>query len=461
MHRPMTRREFVRLVGVALAGSVAAACGAAPTATPVPAPTQAPAAAAPAAVPTAAPSTGGLPANAPKFDLSNAGNVKLALLAEGAEVSISSWGFSGMGTGLFPQKFADLTNKLYGVPVKLNWIGGVFDNALRELPVAGKTIADIGLDVIDKEEESFLAAMAVNWYEPIDMDIYKPLVPNLSKIESVYLFKDQPQNGGDIYGAVYQGYEWLQAILRKDKVDVNNYKNWTDLARPELKGHMIDYPFNDSRGHFVFAGFVNEMVKTGKAPGPTFAQPAWEAALKWWKDNNMNDQILKWGDIGNDQVMRGYLQQGTAWAGCLWGVYTRELLGIDWNLKDDVLAPFYPATGILVDRETTSAVRGCKHPTAARILINWMHSIEFNTAGWYKETPGQGEAVNHWDITPDKFLVSYCGGTYKEMRDSIPDQFTKYFYPDPASITLINDWKWYNQNAKWISDSYDSIVMGQ
>jgi len=28
----------------------------------------------------------------------------------------------------------------------------VFDNALRELPVAGKTIADIGLDVVDKEE---------------------------------------------------------------------------------------------------------------------------------------------------------------------------------------------------------------------------------------------------------------------------------------------------------------------
>jgi hypothetical protein len=57
--------------------------------------------------------------------------------------------------------------------------------------------------------------------------------------------------------------------------------------------------------------------------------------------------------------------------------------------------------------------------------------------------------------------VSYCGGTFKEMRDAIPDKFTKYFHPDPASITLTMDWKWYNQNAKWISDSYDKIVMGK
>ena len=125
-----------------------------------------------------------------------------------------------------------------------------------------------------------------------------------------------------------------------------------------------------------------------------------------------------------------------------------------------MLAPFYPKTGIIVDRETCSAVRGCKHPTAARILIDWMQSIEFNTAGWYREKPG-ADPVNHWNITPDKFLVSYCGGTFKEMRDAIPDQFSKFFYPDPASITLLMDWKWYNQNSKWISDSYDSIVMGK
>jgi len=460
MNRPITRRDFLRLAGIAGAASVVTACGATPTATPVPAPTKAPAAAAPAATAAPAAGTSKLPANAPKFDLSKDGNVKLALLAEGSEVSVSSWGFSGMGTGLFPQKFADYTNKLYGVPVKLNWVTGVFDNALRELPVAGKTIADLGLDVIDKEEESHLAAMAVNWYEPIDMDIYKPLLKNLPKMEKVYIFNGPPENGGDTYGAIYQGYEWLQAILRQDKVDTKNYVNWTDFARPEMKGKLIDYAFNDSRGHFVFAGFVNELVKSGKAPAPLYSQPAWEAAFKWWKDNNMNDQILKWGDIGNDPVMRGYLQQGTSWGGMTWGVYSRELVGLDWNVKDNVLAQFYPKTGMIVDRETCQAVRGCKHPVAARILIDWMQGTEFNTAGWYSEKPGE-EPKNHWNITPDKFLVSYCGGTFKEMRDAVPEQFKKYFNPDPAAYTVLMDWKWYNQNAKWISDTYDKIVMGK
>mgnify|MGYP005851636975 CR=1 FL=1 len=396
----------------------------------------------------------------PKWNLSDPKTVGLALRAEGAEVTISSWGFSGQPETHFKPKFAEMTEKLYGVPVKLNWLGGVFDTALRELPSVGKTIADIGLDVVDKEEESFDAAMAVNWYEPIDMDMYKPLVPNVLKTEEPYLFRGAKEGGGDIYGAVYQGYEWLQAVMRKDKVNVADYVDWTDLARPELRDKIIDYGFNDSRGIFVFTGFVNALVKQGKIKGPTFSKEAFEAAFQWWKDNNMDQQIHKWGDIGNDPAMRLMLQSGEAWVGCTWGVYTRELLGIDWNKKDDVLWPFYPKSGILADRETCSAVRGCKHPVAARILINWMHSIEFNTAGWYKEAPDQ-EAINHWDVTEAQFLVTYCGGTYDEMRKAIPDWAVNYHPKDPGSLILKNDWKWYNQNAEWISKSYERIVLGK
>jgi nitrous oxide reductase len=72
-------------------------------------------------------------------DFSNPQEVAQALESEGAEVSISSWGWSGLAETHFIPKFAEHTEKLYGVPVKLNWVTGVFDNALRELPVAGKT----------------------------------------------------------------------------------------------------------------------------------------------------------------------------------------------------------------------------------------------------------------------------------------------------------------------------------
>lgn len=396
---------------------------------------------------------------ATKWNLADPQTVGLALRAEGAEVNLTSWGWSGLPQTHFIPKFAEMTQKKYGVAVKLNWIGGVFDTALRELPVVGKKIAEIGLDVIDKEEEAFDAAMAVDWYEPIDMDVYKPLLPNLAKVEAPYLFRAGKENGGDIYGAVYQGYEWLQAILRKDKVDVKNYVDWTDLARPELKDKLVDYAFNDQRGHFVFAGFVNALIKQGKVKGTLWSKEAWEGALTWWKDNKMEGQIHKWGDIGNDPVMRTMLQSGEAWGGCLWGVYTRELLGIDWNKKDNVLWPFYPKSGILADRETCSVARGCKHPVAARILLDWMMSTEFNTAGWYKPAPDK-EAVNNWNITEAQFLVAYCGGIYKEMRDLIPDWAKPYHPADPGSLILKCDWPWYNQNAEWISKTYDKIVKG-
>jgi spermidine/putrescine-binding protein len=154
------------------------------------------------------------------------------------------------------------------------------------------------------------------------------------------------------------------------------------------------------------------------------------------------------------------LQSGEAWAACTWGVYTRELLGTDWNKRDDVLWPFYPKSGIISDRETMSTVRGAKHPVAARVLINWMLSTEFNTAGWYKEAPDQ-EAVNHWNITESQFLVTYAGGVRPEHRELIPDWATAYHPKDPGSLVVTVDWAWYNQNAEWISKTYEKIVLGK
>jgi ABC-type Fe3+ transport system substrate-binding protein len=446
---------MLRMVGVAGGASILAACAPA-----VSQPITAPAAPAATAAPTPAPAPAKAASKAMDLDFSKSGAVGLALQSEGAEVSITSWGFSGLPETHFIPKFAEYTKKKYGVAVKLNWLTGIYDTALRELPAAGKTAADIGLDVVDKEEESFDQAMAVNWFEPINMDPYKPLLTNLNKMEKAYYFTGPKENNGEIYGAVYQGYEWLQALLRKDKVNVDTYKDWWDLARPELKDKIVTYPMNDQRGHFIFAGFVNSLIKNGTIKGQLWDKPSWEVALQMWKGKGMEGQIHKWGDLGNDQTMRVMIQSGEAWAGGLWGTYTRGLMAADWNKRDDVIHSFIPEGGCVADRETCSAVRGARHPVAARVLIDWMMSTEFNTAGWYKEKPGT-EAVNHWKITESLFLTAYCGGTYAEMRNAIPDWAAAYFIKDPASFTLRCDWPWYNQNAEWISKSYEKIVLGK
>ena len=87
------------------------------------------------------------------FDLSDPGQVGQALTAEGAHVKMSSWGFGGLSESILPNAFSAYTEKLYGVPVTLEWVGsGDINDGITTLPLANKIISDLGYDVIDKEE---------------------------------------------------------------------------------------------------------------------------------------------------------------------------------------------------------------------------------------------------------------------------------------------------------------------
>src|SRR5258708_25728085 len=242
---------------------------------------------------------------------------------------------------------------------------------MTTLPLVNKRIADAGWDVIDKEEDSYAPILALDWTEPINLPKYMPLLTHLADVEAPYVFheKDMVQDGADIYGLAYQGFEWFQGVLRKDKVDVTRYKHWTDLWRDEMKGKGIDYAFNDQRGQEVFIGILNALIKQGIVKGDLWSEDAWTAGITWWKDH-MEDKIQILGDIGNDPTKQLLLQSGDAWWGTTWGSYTRGLLGTDWNQKDNVLWPFYPSSGCPADRETLRALKGAAHPAPAPPLIN-------------------------------------------------------------------------------------------
>jgi hypothetical protein len=203
---------------------------------------------------------------------------------------------------------------------------------------------------------------------------------------------------------------------------------------------------------------LNSLIQQQIITGDLWDIATWEAGLEWWRDN-IEKQVLKFGDLGNDPTLRLSLQSGEAWWGGLWGVYTRELLGTDWNRRDDVLAPFYPVSGITADRQTMTPVAGAAHPIAARILINWFVDTEFQHAGWYKETPTT-EAVNRWNITEDKYLVVYAGGVAPEHRELMPDWAKPYHPGNPGDLLLTVNWDWYIPNAEAISRAYTRIVKG-
>ena len=393
------------------------------------------------------------------YDLSKPEQVKKALEAEGATVTWTTWGFEGLSSQVIPARFALYTQKKYGVAVNLIKDNTSIGKAMTELPVAGKHISSLGIDVVDNEEEYYPRFMALDWGEPIDQEQYKPLLENVLKVEDAYIQHDEPKaNDGDIYGVMYQGFEWLQGLLRKDKVDVSNYTDWTDLARAEMKGKGVLYPFNDSRCHFVFMGILNSLIKQGIVKGELWSEEAWEAGIQWWKDN-MDDKVYKWGDIGNDPTLRTLLQSGEVWWAGTWGVYTRAILALDWNQKDDVIYPFYPKSGIAANRETCKIVKGCQHPVAARILTDWTVSSEFQHGGWYKPTK-DAEAVNTWNITEAQYLAVYCGGVMPEHRELMPDWAQKYYPSDPGSLILPVDWEWWSSRTEWISKAYDRIVKG-
>jgi hypothetical protein len=394
-------------------------------------------------------------------DLSTPEAVGAALTAEGAQVQMSSWGFAGLSTSVLPEAFARHTEAMYGVPVTLNWKGSAeIESGMTELPLAGRIISELGYDVIDKEEDSYLPILALEWTEPVNLPQYMPLLTNLADTEAPYIFHepDMAVDGADIYGVVYQGYEWLQPLLRKDKVDVANYVDWTDLSRDEMAGKGIDYPFNDWRGQAVFMGILNSLIKQGIVTGDLWTNEAWEAGITWWKDN-MENKIHSYGDIGNDPTKQLLLQTGDAWWGATWGSYTRGLMGTEWNQADDVIAPFYPVSGIAADRETMRALKGAPHPVAARVLINWFLSDEFQNVGWYKESEG-AEATNHWNATESQYLTAYTGGVRPSNRAVMPDWAKPYYVENPGDLVLPIDWTWYNPQKQWISETYDHIVRG-
>jgi hypothetical protein len=394
-------------------------------------------------------------------DFTDPAQVGAALQAEGGHVQMSSWGFGGLSTSILPNAFAVYTYNLYGVPVILDWKGSAeVESGMTELPLAGKIISDLGYDVIDKEEDWYLPILALDWTEPVNLPQYAPLLPNLADIEAPYLRHepDMAQEGADIYGVIYQGFEWFQGILRQDKVDVSNYTDWTDLARDEMAAKGIIYPFNDWRGQAIFMGFLNSLINQGIVTGDLWSEEAVEAGIIWWKDN-MESQIQVAGDIGNDPTKQLLLQTGDAWWGSTWGTYSRGLLGTDWNQTDNVLAGFYPSSGMPGDPETLRTLKGAKHPVAARVLINWFLSDEFQNVGWYKEA-ADAEAVNHWNISQSLYLSAYTGGVRPSNRAVAPDWAKPYYPADPSSLIMPVDWEWFFPRKQWMSDTYDRIVRG-
>ena len=371
-------------------------------------------------------------------------DIAAALKAEGGTVTIKSWGFNGLGKTLFPYIFKQYTQATYGVPVTVVWDDT--NGALQQAQQANKLPSEIGLDVIDSEEDHTPELQELGWIEKINDPKYDGILTNWAGVDPAYVVQDG-------LGIIYQGFEDLCIVARKDKVDVTAIKDWTDLANPALKGKIVTYAIpGDSRGQAIFYAMLTSLIKAGTVQGSVTDPASITAGLQWFK-KNIEPNVLQFADI---DVMRTKLQSGEIGVALTWNSYIRGILSADWNVRDQVAVPIYPASGCPGDRETLRVAKGTTHPVGARVLINWMLSPDFISAGWTQD-PSTGVETNSWNLSKQDYLQAYFGGLNADERKLAPKWAAPYYPPDPAAATLGLDFSFAAKNSEAISNQYKAL----
>ena len=110
-----------------------------------------------------------------------------ALKAEGT-VNLKSWGFNGLSKTVFPEAFKKHTQDTYGVPVTLVWDDT--NGALQQAEQANKLPSEIGLDVIDSEEDHMPQMQELGWIEKINDPKYDSVLTNWASVDPAYVVQD-------------------------------------------------------------------------------------------------------------------------------------------------------------------------------------------------------------------------------------------------------------------------------
>ena len=259
--RTSGRGVVAAIVAVIVVGCNSSAASPAPSATAAAVPSASAAASAPASASAAASaSTAASAATGMTKD-----EIAAALKSEGT-VTLKSWGFNGLPKKVFIEQFKKYTQDTYGVPVTLVWDDT--NGALQQAEQSNKLPSEIGLDVIDNEEDHMPQLQELDWIEKVNDPKYDSVLTNWAKVDPAYIVQDG-------LGVIYQGFEDLCAVIRKDKVDATKLKDWTDLADPSLKGKIVMYAIpGDTRGQQLFYAMLKSMIKNGKVQGTDYKDPA-------------------------------------------------------------------------------------------------------------------------------------------------------------------------------------------
>lgn len=174
-------------------------------------------------------------------------------------------------------------------------------------------------------------------------------LPNLGQIQEVSQFKDGIGVGWGLFrlGLAFNPEEF-------EKHSLPPLESWNDLARPDLKGHVVVNSMSISYTQILLTMLARANGGDERNVDPAFA-----------KMQEIRPNIFTFDTTAD---LTPYFQQGEAWV----GVWTDSETYSYVQRTQFPLKFVFPKEGTTAIQTTASVVKGAKHPELAEQFINYL-----------------------------------------------------------------------------------------
>ncbi|UNQ73208.1 ABC transporter substrate-binding protein [Infirmifilum sp. NZ] len=332
-------------------------------------------------------------------------------------VIIADWTYGGLVETYHVPAFKKYVKDKYGVDIEVTWVGTqepeVIVSSVLQALQAGRSAP---YDVVAIEASYFFRAKSASAVAPA-VYVGNFLMGNLKNINPFFL-QYQP------YGVVFQAIDTAGILANKEKAGW--IKDYTDLADPRLKGHVI-LPTPGT------VHFANYLVNLALAMGKNYKNPTEMQEVIKFAAEKIHPNVLRY-TVSEAEIME-YLERGEAWAVAWW-----------WYLAPVEAAKGYPITRIAQPQGNVFLPgiawipKKVEHPVLAQIFIDFLMSPQMWFAldfPQYRDSKGDFLMLHQNLLNDSNFdlLPDWIKPIYKDLYPYPLDKMYEwYVFPDYSYI---------------------------
>lgn len=282
--------------------------------------------------------------------------------AEGA-ITIANWTYGGMATKYFGPGFKRYMKEKYGLNIEVHWLGtqtpGTF---MTQVFASLKADTPPPYDVMAIETPFFFKARAKDIAQPFIHEGKNPLIPIYPELHDFYK-KYAP------YGLVFQAIDTAGLNINTEKAPF--VEDYTDLADPRLKGHLLVPTIGT-------AHFTNFLLNLSLAMGKDYKDPEEMKEVIEFAATNIHPNVLKY--TTSEATMIELLEREVAWVNAWWfylgNVESMKGYPITWKPQPQGNA-FEPGVAWIPN--------DVSHPLLAQAFMDYLVSPERTLALYWPE----------------------------------------------------------------------------